>query len=72
MATVGTAPVMGAEASRRAAGFAVMVLCLLLVARVAAVVSSGQSGQVPFTVVLLIIPLLYTIPGTRRLVDRYR
>ena len=33
--------------SRRATGYAVAVLCLLLAARLSAVVTAGQLGQVP-------------------------
>src|SRR6266702_2665227 len=37
-------------ASRRATGFAVTVLCLLLAVRISDVLRNGQPGQVPFTV----------------------
>lgn len=59
-------------ASRRAAGLAVTVLCLLLVARMADVLTAGAAGQMPFTVALFVLPLLYAVPGTRRLLDRCR
>ena len=59
--------------SRRATGYAVAVLCLLLAARLSAVVTAGELGQVPFTVALFVLPqLLYTFRGTRPLLDRYR
>ena len=58
--------------SRRATCFAVAVLGLLLVARLAAVVEAGEPGQVPFTVALFVLPLLYACPETRARLDRYR
>ncbi len=58
--------------SRRATAFALAVLCLLMAARVADVAGSGQPGQVPFTVALFVLPLLYAYPRTRRLLDRCR
>jgi len=68
----GAAPGMAAGASRRAAGFAVAVLCLLLAARLSDVLYYSEPGQVPFTVALFVLPLLYAFPGTRRLLGRYR
>jgi two-component system, NarL family, sensor histidine kinase DesK len=59
-------------ASRRVTGFALAVLCLLLAGRIADVLSSGEPGQVPFTVALFVLPVLYAYPGTRRLLDHYR
>ena len=58
--------------SRRATGYAVAVLCLLLAARLSDVVTAGELGQVPFTVALFVLPLLYAFRGTRPLLDRYR
>ena len=58
--------------SRRATGYAVAVLCLGLAARLADVISSGELGQVPFTVALFVLPLLYAFRRTRPLLDRYR
>ena len=58
--------------SRRATVFAVAVLCLLLGARLSDVLTSGNPGQVPFTVALFVLPLLYAFPGTRGRLDRYR
>ena len=43
-------------------GLAVAVLCLILVSRVADVVAVGEGGQVPFTVALFVLPLLYAVP----------
>jgi two-component system, NarL family, sensor histidine kinase DesK len=60
---------MSSGPSRRATGFAMAVLCLLLAARISDVAGSGQSGQVPFTVALFVLPLLYAYPRTRRLLD---
>jgi two-component system, NarL family, sensor histidine kinase DesK len=61
-----------ASLSRRATGFAVAVLILVLVGRLADVLDSGQPGQVPFTVALFVLPVLYACPGSRRRLDRYR
>ena len=58
--------------SRRATGYAVAVLCLGLAARLADVISSGELGQVPFTVALFVLPLLYAFRRTRPLLDHYR
>jgi len=44
--------------SRRATGYAVAVLCLLLAARLSDVITGGELGQVPFTVALFVLPLL--------------
>jgi len=68
----GSASGMAGGPSRRATGYAVAVLCLLLAARLSDVVSSGEPGQVPFTVALFVLPLLYACRGTRPLLDRYR
>jgi two-component system, NarL family, sensor histidine kinase DesK len=66
-ATVGSG-----AARRRATGFSVVVLCLLLAARLAAVMSSGHQAQVPFTVALFVLPVLYAFPGARLVLSRYR
>jgi signal transduction histidine kinase len=58
--------------SRRATGYAVVVLCLLLAARLAAVVSAGEPSQVPFTVALFVLPVLYALRRTRPVLDRHR
>ena len=47
-------------------GLAVAVLCLILASRVANVVALGEGGQVPFTVALFVLPLLYAVNGTRQ------
>jgi hypothetical protein len=65
------APGLGYEAGW-AAGLAVAVVCLLMAGRVSAVVTFGAGSQVPFTVALFVLPLLYAVPGSRRLLDRYR
>ena len=49
-----------------ATGYAVAVLCLLLAARLSAVVTAGELGQVPFTVALFVLPLLYAFPAPGR------
>ena len=51
---------------------AVAVLCLILIARVASVASAGHDDQLPFTVALFVVPLLYAVPRTRRLLARHR
>ena len=51
-------------------GLAVAVLCLILVSRVADVVAVGRAGQVPFTVALFVLPLLYAVRPRR--LARYR
>ena len=58
--------------SRRATGYAVAVLCLLLAARLSDVITGGELGQVPFTVALFVLPLLYAFRRTRGLLDRHR
>jgi hypothetical protein len=40
---------LATDASRRVSGFAVAVLCLLLISRLSYVLSFGQLGQLPFT-----------------------
>ena len=57
---------------RRAAGFAVTVLCLLLACRLSDVLISGEPGQVPFTLALFVLPLLCAVSGSRRRLTRYR
>jgi two-component system, NarL family, sensor histidine kinase DesK len=59
------------DAPRRATAFVVAVMCLLLVTKVAEAAALGM-GQVPWAVALFVLPLLYALPGPRRLLDRYR
>ena len=59
-------------APRRATAIAVAVLCLFLVVKVAWAVGTGGPGQLPFVFGLFVLPLLYTFPGTRRLLARRR
>jgi two-component system sensor histidine kinase DesK len=66
------APSTAGGASRRAAGFAVAVLCLFLALKVAYAVATGPATQVPWVAVLFVLPLLYALPGPRRLMARYR
>jgi two-component system sensor histidine kinase DesK len=47
-------------------------LCLLLVGRVSDVLTAGAASQVPFTVALFVLPVLYAVPRTRRVLARYR
>ena len=51
--------------------FPAAVLVLLLTARVSFVLALGQGGQVPFTVALFVLPLLYAVPGTRSVLSRH-
>jgi len=61
----------GGNASLRASAITVVVLCTVLVARLAAAFVPGEGGQVPFIVALFVLPLLYAVPGTRPLLARY-
>jgi two-component system sensor histidine kinase DesK len=47
-------------------------LCLLLLVRTSSALIAGAGDQVPFTVALFVLPLLYAYPGTGRLLARYR
>jgi two-component system sensor histidine kinase DesK len=47
-------------------------LCLLLATRLTFVLGKGADSQVPFTVALFVLPLLYTVPRTRALLSRHR
>jgi two-component system, NarL family, sensor histidine kinase DesK len=47
-------------------------LCLLLGARMFSVLYYGVPGQLPFTVALFVLPLLYAFPRTRRVLARHR
>ena len=71
-----TAPASRAEAGRSASwqanAIAIVVLCSLLVARVADAASTGQNGQVAFVIVLFVQPMLFVIPRTRPLMVRHR
>jgi signal transduction histidine kinase len=58
--------------SWRATGFAVTVLCLMLVERISTVLLDREPVQVPFTVLLFVLPVLYVFPGPRRCLERYR
>lgn len=60
-------------ATVRPAAIAVAVLSLVLIAQVAsAAASPGEPAQIPFVIALFILPLLYAVPGTRRLLGRHR
>src|ERR1019366_4581429 len=63
---------MTGEAPRSGGAFAVGYLCFLLVDRVSDVLTYGAASQVPFTVALFVLPVLYAVPGTRRVLARYR
>jgi two-component system sensor histidine kinase DesK len=60
------------DASRRASALAITVLVLILAARLFDVLHAGQGGQVPFTVALFVLPLLYAVPATWPLLSRHR
>jgi hypothetical protein len=64
--------VVAGEASRRASVFPVAALVLLLVARLSFVLALGQGAQLPFTVALFVLPLLYAVPWTRPVLSRQR
>lgn len=54
---------------------AATVMCLLLIVKVsdaAAMSGAGWAGQVPWVVALFVLPLLYTLPGPRGFLARYR
>jgi len=63
---------VASSAQRRAAGFTVGGMSLLLAARVSDNVTSGTSGEVPFTVALFAIPLVYAFARGRTFLHRYR
>jgi two-component system sensor histidine kinase DesK len=62
----------GRSASGQASAIAIVVLCTLLVARVADADSTGQNGQAAFVVALFVLPMLFAIPRTRPLMVRHR
>jgi two-component system, NarL family, sensor histidine kinase DesK len=68
----GTRAIRAGDVPRWASGFPAAYLCLLLVTRVSDVLSAGQPRQVPFTVALFVLPMLYAWPGTRPLLSRHR
>ena len=72
--TAGTASAARADgnASWRASAIAVVVLCLLLTARLAGAAGTGETDQIAFVAALFALPLLYAIPGARRLLARHR
>jgi two-component system sensor histidine kinase DesK len=47
-------------------------LSLILAARLADVLAAGADSQVPFTVALFVVPLLYAVPRTRAVLTRHR
>lgn len=63
---------VASNARRRATVLAVTVLCLVMGARLSDVLTSGEPGQVPFTVALFVLPLLGPFPRGRRWLARYR
>ena len=71
-----TTPTSRAEAGRSASwqanAIAIVVLCTLLVARVADADSTGQNGQTGFVIALFVLPMLFAIPRTRPLLVRCR
>src|SRR5260370_1367399 len=60
------------DAPRRATVFAVAVVGLLLIVKVASAAQTGEAGQVVWGVALFVLPLLYAFPAPRRLLDRHR
>jgi two-component system, NarL family, sensor histidine kinase DesK len=63
---------VGLDADRSATAFSVSVFSLLVAARITDVWSSGWSAEVPVTLALFIIPVLYAFPATRQVLDRHR
>jgi two-component system sensor histidine kinase DesK len=59
------------DARRRATGLAVAAVCLLLAVKLASA-GAVRVSQIPWVVALFVLPLLYAVPVSRRLVDRYR
>jgi len=74
------AAVAGAPDGRLGAGdpmrsgrwFGVVLLCLLLIARLSDVGQARNYGQIPLTLALFVLPLLYAYGPTRPLLDRHR
>jgi two-component system sensor histidine kinase DesK len=60
------------SASWQANAIAIVVMCTLLVARVADADSTGQNDQTAFVVALFVLPMLFAIPRTRPLMVRHR
>jgi two-component system sensor histidine kinase DesK len=63
---------LSSSAQRRATGFAVGGLALLMAARLTDNVISGMPGETPFTVALFVLPLLYAFGRVRGFLIRYR
>jgi two-component system sensor histidine kinase DesK len=63
---------VGLDANRSATAFSVAVFSLLVAARITDVWTSGWSAEVPVTLALFIIPMLYAFPGSRLVLDRHR
>jgi two-component system sensor histidine kinase DesK len=60
------------DARRRATVIAAAVLCLLLAVKVSWAAATGGTGQLPFVVALLVLPLLFAFPGPRLFLTRHR
>lgn len=67
-----TVPGIAGNGPRRATAFAVAVICLWLGERVVGAAGIYRVGQAPWVAALFVLPLLYALPGPRRLLDRYR
>ena len=66
------AAAIAGDARRRATVIAAAVLCLLLAVKVAWAAATGGTGQLPFVVAPLVLPLLFAFPGPRLFLTRHR
>jgi two-component system sensor histidine kinase DesK len=63
---------LAGDAQRRATALAVAVLCLIMGSRAFSDLYYGAPGQLPFTVALFVVPLLYAFARPRRVLARHR
>jgi len=57
---------------RRATALVIVVMCLVAIAEAGYGAASGGLGEVPMVAALVVLPLLYVIPGTRPMWLRHR
>lgn len=60
------------DAPQRAAVFPVAVIALLMAVKVSSAASTGRAGVVLFTVALFVLPMVYALPGSKRVLTRHR
>lgn len=58
--------------TRSANTFALLLVCLVMVDRLTDNVQNRVYAELPLTVALFVLPMLYVIPRTRPVLDRYR